>query len=686
MSRSRAQALHKLMIVIGLLFILLVSLESPAQVLHHNLQVELIPGLKMIKGEDTLTFPPGSPRKLSFLLHKNLTVVVTSVDDSLVLLHGATADSVYAEYGLSLGSQDNKVSLTYQGVIYDPVVEDQSSGLIGPEGTALFGSTYWYPFFLDTLKSFDVTIKTPLEWTSLVQGQLSAIETRDSHNVARFVEIYPQEEIYLMAGPFKTTAVDVKGKTIQVLLRGADAGLTQNFLSLIPDYIQHYSDYLSPYPYTTFSVVENFWETGYGMPGFTLLGPTVIRLPFIMNSSLPHEILHNWWGNSVYVDYDKGNWSEGLTTYMADYWQQELAGQDRDYRLNTLIGFSDYVSQGSGNDFPVRQFKGRHNSSSQAVGYGKAMMFFHMLEFRLGKDVFKKSFQDFYTKNVFKKASFNDIQTSFEKVSGQDLSRLFTQWLDHKGAPTIELSEVKSLRWFESFSTSYALSQKGDIVYDLTLPITWTLESGEVIRQVARLTDKSQVYNLISRSRPVRLEVDANYNVFRTLYTEERPATLSGVFGAKNIHFYFDGGNTESQQFVAQWKKTLQGQSTLNSIGDSFIPATDGALVFVGDHAAFKTFMVDQLQTQDFALSDDSLRIGTETFTLADSSFALVVRRKENPTQSIVWVRWASGNNPSEWAGRLTHYGKFGILVFKGRPVVHRGTWPVLESPLKRNL
>jgi hypothetical protein len=54
------------------------------------------------------------------------------------------------------------------------------------------------------------------------------------------------------------------------------------------------------------------------MPSFTLLGSRVIRLPFILYSSYPHEILHNWWGNSVYVDYARGNWSEGLTSYLAE--------------------------------------------------------------------------------------------------------------------------------------------------------------------------------------------------------------------------------------------------------------------------------------------------------------------------------------------------------------------------------
>ena len=69
-----------------------------------------------------------------------------------------------------------------------------------------------------------------------------------------------------------------------------------------------YRQLIGPYPYGKFALVENFWETGYGMASFTLLGPQVIRFPFILNSSYPHEILHNWWGNSVFVDYASGNW------------------------------------------------------------------------------------------------------------------------------------------------------------------------------------------------------------------------------------------------------------------------------------------------------------------------------------------------------------------------------------------
>src|SRR5690625_7493030 len=91
------------------------------------------------------------------------------------------------------------------------------------------------------------------------------------------------------------------------------------------------------------------------MPSFTLLGPQIIRFPFILHSSYPHELLHNWWGNGVCVDFDTGNWCEGLTAYMADHLIAEQRGEGADYRRDILQDYSDYVTPE--NEFPLSDFQ-----------------------------------------------------------------------------------------------------------------------------------------------------------------------------------------------------------------------------------------------------------------------------------------------------------------------------------------
>ena len=68
-----------------------------------------------------------------------------------------------------------------------------------------------------------------------------------------------------------------------VFLRTPDKGLAEKYLDATIRYIAMYEKLIGPYPYRKFALVENFWETGFGMPSFTLLGPKVIRFPFIIN-------------------------------------------------------------------------------------------------------------------------------------------------------------------------------------------------------------------------------------------------------------------------------------------------------------------------------------------------------------------------------------------------------------------
>ncbi len=50
----------------------------------------------------------------------------------------------------------------------------------------------------------------------------------------------------------------------------------------------------------------------------------MIKRGYTQPYSLGHEIVHSWYGNSVLNDFSTGNWVEGLTTYMANYYFEEL--------------------------------------------------------------------------------------------------------------------------------------------------------------------------------------------------------------------------------------------------------------------------------------------------------------------------------------------------------------------------
>jgi aminopeptidase N len=141
----------------------------------------------------------------------------------------------------------------------------------------------------------------------------------------------------------------------------------------------------------------------------------VIRLPFILETSLGHEIAHCWWGNGVLVDYRQGNWSEGLTTYVADYLYKEnsSAEEGREYRLHILRNFSTLVNED--NDFPLARFQSRYDPASQAIGYGKGAMVFHMIRKMVGDNAFWEALREIYREKRFQKVSWQDFQKTFER-------------------------------------------------------------------------------------------------------------------------------------------------------------------------------------------------------------------------------------------------------------------------------
>jgi len=93
--------------------------------------------------------------------------------------------------------------------------------------------------------------------------------------------------------------------------------LARTYLQYAKNYLEQYEKLLAPYPYKRFAIVENFLSTGYSMQPSPCWGRMWCGSRSSSNLA-GHEILHQWFGNSVYVDDDRGNWCEGLTTYLAD--------------------------------------------------------------------------------------------------------------------------------------------------------------------------------------------------------------------------------------------------------------------------------------------------------------------------------------------------------------------------------
>ncbi|MDH3673061.1 MAG: M1 family aminopeptidase, partial [Gammaproteobacteria bacterium] len=721
-SRMRLEYLFTPIWSIGRCTLLLVLMMSPAllqaqPLIRHEMEIRLQPTNHTIAVEDTITLPEtylsATRGTVHFALHGGLKPESASPDVQVVREQGRsqpahigidTSSFSFSErvplehYTVSLPAGQRVFVLKYQGEIHHPLVAQgeeyarsfrETPGTISPQGVYLAGSTYWYPRFSDDLVTFAVDVRLPPTWNAVSQGKRTLHGREQQWMRAGWQSLQPQEEIYLTAGKFteySRAAGPIKG---MVFLRAPDPGLAKKYLDATAQYIQMYGKLIGPYPYQKFALVENFWQTGYGMPSFTLLGPKVIRFPFILHSSYPHEILHNWWGNGVFVDYQSGNWSEGLTAYLADHLIQEQRGAAVAYRRTALQRYADHVT--TGKDFPLTEFRARHSAVTQAVGYDKALMFFHMLRVQLGDDVFTRALQEFYRDRKFQRATFADLRRAFEAIAGRDLQKEFMQWISRPGAPALRVSMATARPDGNGYLLTAAIQQaQAGEGYRLRVPVAVHLEGRDKAYQTTAVMDGKRLeLALRTPARPLRLDVDPEFDVFRRLDRSEIPPALSQAFGADRALILLPSAAAHGvrrgyRQLAESWQQGQPEQIEIRSDNEIRELPVDRAVWLFGWENRFRKNMATALADYPVAISDTATGIEGTDFIRGNHSMVINARAPANPAAALTWLATDNIRAMPGLGRKLPHYGKYSYLVFEGdEPVnVAKGQWPVVGSPM----
>jgi hypothetical protein len=532
--------------------------------------------------------------------------------------------------------------------------------------------------------TFRLAVDVPDDWMAVSQGRLygeTLLRLHDEDRVRTvWVEDNPTPELYLVAGSYYRHQDMVNGVMLATYTFEPSDSLARVYLEATGRYIAMYEGLIGEYPHYKFALVENFWQTGYGMPSFTLLGSKVIRLPFIVHTSYGHEILHNWWGNCVYVDYDSGNWCEGLTTYGADYLYKEQAGENqaREYRHHTLIDFSNYVT--AGQDFPLTEFRERHNASTQSVGYGKSLMVFHMLRRSLGDRLFWEALRDFYRESRFRIVSWRDLARSFDRTTGQDLGWYFDQWTSRTGAPEVRLAGARYSEEGGRHALSFRLEQT-DPPFTIDLPVVVETVSGRQETTV-RLEDTSRDYRLEVPGRPLSMAVDPDYDTFRRLHPEEIPVTLGAMFGRKEVSAVIGNRVTGGDRRRLGAAARILGAQTVFQEGNMSPDDISGRSVwFLGDGDLVRSTLSGIPGAP--VLDGDRVVIGDSGFDLDAGSFICGLRHPRDPGLSVGVVIGGNLESLESVAPRLPHYGRYSYLGFTGGRPVLKGVWAEEKSPLR---
>ncbi len=717
--------MRKGLIFIGVSALLaLAGTAAAAEKLHHRLLVRLQPEAHTVEVVDAMSLEGAvmadEDGAFRFVLHAGLNPRVETPGWSLEPLTGpveagffginATTDTVPDNVPLEAfrllpdPGVSGPVDLIYGGEIYHPLATageeyqrsfSETPGIIDASGVFLSGTSFWVPSFGDGLVTFDLTV-TGLApaWDVVSQGRRTRHE-RDGEGLRTTAWSLgnPTEEVYLVAGPWHEYRRMAGGVEIFAFLREDDPALAQRYLDATARYLELYDGMLPPYPYASFALVENFWETGYGMPGFTLLGPRVIRFPWILTSSYPHELLHNWWGNSVYVDFETGNWCEGLTAYMADHLFAEQHGEGATYRRATLKKFTDMVS--AGDDFPLSTFGSRQSAASEAVGYGKSLMLFHMARRSVGDESFLEALSLFDSEHIFSRASFADLAAAFTDAAGGDWGPFIQEWVERTGAPQIEIIEARAEEGAPGeapWRVSVHLRQvQEEDPYPISVPVAVTVEGREeaIVAEVGTC-GRDCIVEVPCPAKPLRVDVDPDFDVMRRLDPFEVPPALSTVFGSQDPLFILPGEAAEDElaawrQLAVDWARPAEPRVVIDGEIDE-LPA--GSAWVLGWDNRFAAEIAGRLADQGVVVGDEEVAVGDDRLPRAQHSVVMVARSTGDPEAAVGWVAASPAVAIPGLARKLPHYTRYSYLGFRGPEPdnVAKGMWHPLSSPLVRNL
>jgi aminopeptidase N len=655
-----------------------------SQPLHHQIEIELHPDTSRLQSVDrvTLVSPSNKSRDIVFFLNGNLKISSLGLPSDISYSISPKEDEPSIQLiHIQNNSQNHwpdPLSIVFHYAGHYATESDNQN----PE-IFLSGSSNFYPQ-LNTnepdLMTFEMTTTLPTGWSSVSQGEKYPEPVADTRTRTLWRNTHPNNEIFLIANHYHEYEDRSGNVSLQAYLLQDDPALAQRYLTATKKYLAMFSKLLGDYPYPKFALIETPGPAGYGMPSFTYLGSRVIRLPFILETSYPHEILHNWWGNGVFYDPRSTNWSEGLTSYLADHYLQAIKGKGPQYRFQELMKYDSYVN--AENDFPIDQFRFAQSQAEQAVGYGKTLMTLHMLRLQLGDAPFLEGLRRFYKQNRFQYADLKAMRNTFESVSHTDLKYFFEQWTQQTGAPQIELSFAEFNPAGEGFELNLTLTQKNSKPYSLQVPVAvWEEGKKQPLFLHLNVKDANQSFRIELQAKPTAVLIDPYTDLFRKLNEGEIPPSIGQTYGAQQQTVWLSSEEDTLNSAYKNLAVGLMGDSEMLTGGKpSTLP--EGSLWLLGKNHSLNEKLKSNLNERGFKFDAMGVTIEGKHYPWAKHSFVFTLPRFDGQKGTLSWIVAGTEKSVPGLIRKLPHYSKYGYLAFKGDAPDNqvKGQWQATPS------
>lgn len=632
------------------------SAASPA--LRHDVTVSVDPAARRLSATATTSLPTGFSG--AFYLSAAFEIVEATASPSgkpILSREGAWRRIVPPAGAVS-------IRLSYRGPLppFDP--QGLAAPGAGPEGAFLPAGGGWTPDdFGPTPAAWRLSVEVNGPFVAVATGKLEGEETAPNRYRGRFSEDRAVESPSLFIGPWTVTERAHNGVRYRAYLHPEQSGLAAGLIDAAALAIDRYSVAIGPYPFAGFSILSAPLPVGLGYPGLTYIGRQVLPLPFVRDRSLAHEALHNWWGNGVRIAPERGNWAEGLTTYMADHAVAELERPAAAAAIR-LDWLRDFAALPPEREMGLRACRSKRHDAQQVICYGKAAMLFHMLRREIGDAAFTEGVRVFWKRRQFQSADWEDLRAAFEAAAKRDLAGFFRQWIDRPGAPSLRLAEATA----DGRKVTVKL-QQSEQPWLLRVPLRLETEAG-VESHFVELSQTAQTATFTAGAKPLKVQADPDHDVFRRLEMGETPLIVRDFTLRRRVATLTLGGSAEREAAEAL-------AAALFADGVAPVNATaaisgEEPLAVIGPSREVTEFL-NRLGVKSPLAT--SARVTGRAWTGRTRSGRAILAAEANDAESLAAM-----------ARPLPHYRRESWITFNGRSVLGHGVWAAGDGGLVRSL